>query len=149
VPHAGQIIRATDFTHAPFDEQNTSGTTTSTGYTPTLTGGVGCGVVFQAPTSGRVEVAYACQLANSGANGTFMSMEVKQGGVIGARTVVLAVADAHAVTNFDTAGDRAEVSKIVEGLTPGGTYNNARQVFKVVAGTGTFLWKTLSVKGLP
>lgn len=141
---AGQIIRAADFPDTILDTQDTSGTTTSTGYTSTLTGGTACSCVFVAPTSGRVKIICVSQISNSGANNTFCSPEVRTGGVVGAGTVVSLAADATALINASTSLVRFGATLTLSGLTAGATYN-AQQLFRVSAGTGTYLRKHLAV----
>jgi hypothetical protein len=128
----------------------TSGTTTSTTYTATLTGGTACGVVFIPPASGSVMVINNCELSNSGANVTRCGFVVRTGGSIGTGTVIAAASDARAIrTDGTTTGViRTACTHIVTGLIPGSTYN-AQQVFAVSAGTGTYLNKNLAVIPVP
>lgn len=144
---AGQIIRAADFPDAQMDTQDTSGTTTSVGYTAALTGGVTCTAVFVAPTSGRVQIAYGSQISNSGANNTFCSAEVRTGGVVGSGTVVSAAGDATALINASTSLVRFGGVLTLSGLTAGSTYN-VQLMYRVSAGTGTYLRKHLAVTPL-
>lgn len=126
------------------DTQNTSGTTTSTSYTATLTGGTTCGVAFIAPPSGLVLVHFSASLLNSGANFSIMSFEVRTGGSVGSGTVFLAADDSRIVGYVGTGQLDLGRTLPVSGLTAGSTYN-ARQMFRVTAGTGTFLRKNLTV----
>ncbi len=146
MPDAGDIILAADFPAAVSDTQDTSGTTTSTTYTATLTGGVACGVVFVAPTSGRVTVLNSSRIINNGANATYCGFSLRTGGTIGSGTVVMAEGDNRAIGHEQATNtlDRMTVSQLVTGLTPGATYN-VQQLFRAVAGTGSFANKHLSV----
>lgn len=126
--------------------QNTSGTTTSTSYTATLTGGTACSLTFVAPPSGQVMVDNSCNLSNSLTSGVLMGFEVRTGAVIGSGSVAFAASDNDSVSasGVANAGHRSTVSTPVTGLTPGATYN-VRQLFRVSAGTGTYISKRLTV----
>lgn len=148
MPNAGQIIRALDFTTAVVDSQATSGTTTSTSYTATLTSGTACGVSFTAPTSGMVVIHNVCEMSNSGANDNRCGWALKTGSVVGSGTSVTAADDARAIHSVGTSAIRVGTSVLVTGLTAGSSYN-VQQQFKVSAGTGTFVNKSLSVTPVP
>lgn len=125
------------------DTQNTAGTTTSTVYTPTLTGGTTCSFTFVAPGSGRVLVSHNCNLEATSGNLALCGFELRTGSTIGSGTLVVGT------TNNDevlTAGSQANFgrSRLVTGLTPGATYN-IRMMFAVTSGTGTFKSKHLNV----
>jgi hypothetical protein len=126
--------------------QNTSGSTTSTTYTATLTGGTTCSFSFVAPPSGQVMVHNTTNLSNSLTSGVLMSFEIRTGAVVGSGTVVQAADDQNSNQSSGVAGvgNRATVSTPVTGLTPGATYN-IRQMFRVSAGTGTYISKRLTV----
>lgn len=144
MPTAGQIIRAADFPAAASDAQGTSGTTTSTTFTPTLTGGTACGLTFVAPTSGKVLVTNASRLTNSGANESYCGWALRTGGTIGSGSSVFGSADARSVLHNGTTFARKGADFLVTGLTAGSTYN-IQQEFRVSAGTGSFANKDLAV----
>lgn len=127
------------------DIQNASGTTTSTSYTFTLAGGgVGCGLAFVAPPSGKVLIHNEMQLNIATSGFAFCSINVKTGAVIGSGTDVIAPSDDEAVTN-DVTARRFGVARLVTGLTPGASYN-VKQAFKSSSGnTATFVRKQLIV----
>lgn len=127
------------------DTQVTSGTTTSTSYTATLTGGTACGLAFTAPPSGQVLVHNNCRLVNSGIFLTFCTIRVRTGSSIGSGSDVVATSDENAVTVYATTEARIGNTYLVTGLTPGSSYN-VQQLFRVVGGTGTFLNKSLIVQ---
>jgi hypothetical protein len=139
---------------AGVDSQLASGTTTSTTYTATLTGGTACGVTFVAPPSGMVTIFNTVERNNS-AGGTYSicGVEVRTGGTIGSGTVVGTTllggtTDDKSVFALDYIG-RNMVHHTITGLTPGNTYN-ARQLFRVSgASTGTFFRKELLALPLP
>lgn len=138
MPNAGDIIKALDFTDTELGEQlGSAGTTTSTSYTATLTGATTAQVAFVAPTSGKVKIDWRATLANSGANATLASVEVREGSVLGSGTAVVNGADSRSIRNDGTTTIGASASRIVAGLTPGASYN-AQIVFRVTGGTGTF-----------
>lgn len=121
------------------DTQNTSGTTTSTTFTATLTGGTACGFSFVAPSSGKVLVHNAVNMFNSGASHCVASFRIRTGGTVGSGSDVIAVADSIGLTAAGAAGpaDRHGVTQLVTGLTGGTTYN-IQQLVHVDGGTGTF-----------
>lgn len=127
--------------------QAASGTTTSTTFTATLTGGTTCSTTFVAPPSGRVMVHNTANLSNSTTSGVLMGFEIRTGAVVGSGTVVVAADDdeANSGSGVASVGRRSTVTTpILSGLTPGATYN-IRQMFRVSAGTGTFLSKRITV----
>lgn len=124
------------------DTQITNGTTTSTSYTATLTGGIACGIAFVAPASGKVEIKNESEINNTGGY-SLCTIRVRTGAVIGSGADVVAVTDDNAL--FHNTNIRLSVFNTITGLTPGASYN-VQQLFKVTAGTGTFGKKQLSVK---
>jgi len=141
---AGTTVKGLDTPPTVADSEATSGTTTSTTFVETLTGGTTCAVVFTAPTSGRVLVCCDSRVQNTGANASFVSFVVRTGGTPGSGTSVLGAADARAVLHEGTTFERGGIAELVTGLTPGDVYN-VQQAFRVVAGTGAFANKTLTV----
>jgi hypothetical protein len=144
MPSAGQTIRAADFPVAVSDLEGTSGTTTSTTYTPTLTGGTACGLTFVAPTSGRVMVFNAARMVNNGANETYCGWFMRTGSSIGSGSTVVSAQDDRSILHTGTAFTRMGTSYLATGLTPGSTYN-VQQEFRVGAGTGSYANKDLTV----
>lgn len=131
---------------AQADTQNTSGTTTSTSFTVTLSGGTACGIAFVAPNSGKVWIHNAANMFNSGAAHCVTGFRVRTGGVIGSGTDVTVAADSNSLVAGGAGGvaDRHGVPYLQQGLTPGSTYN-VQQLFHVDGGTGTFNNKFLGV----
>ncbi len=150
MPNAGQRVRALDLTPAQFDEETASGTTGSTSYTATLTGGTACAVVFVAPTSGMVRITNTSRISNSGTAVTYCSFQLLTGAVVGSGSTILGGSDSHAILHEAGAAilTRNSVVHYVSGLTAGDTYN-CQQLFRVVATTGTFVNKTLAVEPCP
>lgn len=130
------------------DQQDTTGTSTSTTYTATLTGGTACGLAFIAPPSGRALVGWSAQILNSAANYNLMTIQVRAGGSVGSGTVFLTAADNIALTWNGTLAFRGGVTYMVNGLTSGSTYN-VQTLFRVTAGTGTWHSKHLNVVPQP
>lgn len=127
------------------DTQNTSGTTTSTTYTATLTGGTACGLTFVAPTSGKVIVHNSANIKNSTTNFSGCVPIIREGGSIGSGTTFLAADDNLAIAVRGS--DEVQMGRaiLVTGLTAGNTYN-VQQAFKVnAASTLTILRKHLLV----
>ncbi len=129
------------------DTQNTSGTTTSSTYTATLTGGTACGLTFVAPRSGKVLVTTTADIRNSTTGRSYCSWIIKTGATIGSGTTFLDGGDNAAASVVGTSGVMSEKTYEVTGLTPGSTYN-VRQQFRNNAGgqTGTFERKSLVVQ---
>src|ERR1700754_4777363 len=118
------------FTASASSTQNTLGTTTSTSYTATLTGGTACGVVFVAPASGVVIVHNSSVVDSSdAAQRSYCTFRIKTGGTIGSGTHFLGASHHHPVYNLGTADSDFGKSIRVTGLTPGATYN-VQQLFK-------------------
>lgn len=149
MPGAGARVLANDFPSSVVDSQNTAGTTTSVTYTPTLAGGaVACGVVFTAPTSGKIMVHNYSLVQNSGANDTACSFAVREGAVVGSGTTFLPSSDIRSLRHRLTTQVLFGAAHMVTGLTPGAVYN-VQQEFRCDAGTGTFAAKELSVIPVP
>jgi hypothetical protein len=125
------------------DFQTTNGTTGSTTYTATFTGGTACGLAFTAPTSGKVEIFNDSEISNTGGF-TYVTVRVRTGAVVGSGSDVLAAGDENAV--FGTPPIRAGCSVLVTGLVAGNSYN-AQQMIRVNASTGTAGKKRLRVRG--
>lgn len=126
--------------------QNTAGTTTSTSFTATLTGGTACVVAFAAPPSGAVLVHNAA--GTTGSTGTvaaYCSFEVRTGSTPGSGSVFLAASINHCLSSFGTLTEFQGRTKLVSGLTPGATYH-ARQMFAASSGTATVESKELIVQ---
>jgi hypothetical protein len=131
-------------TNTVSDRQDASGTTTSTSFTATLTGGTTCGRTFVAPASGAVLIHNTANGFNTGGAG-FCGYEVREGGTIGSGTVFRAAADQYCLVMGANSIAMTSTNHLT-GLTAGSTYN-VRQMFRVSASTGTFAWKELSVQG--
>lgn len=102
-----------------------------------------CGVAFLAPTSGRVRIDMMAEMVKFGtgsASTIRISPEVRTGGVIGSGTLVEAAAINQAIAMMadsnatDSPNDSRSGYRIVEGLTPGSTYN-ARLLHRGSSGT--------------
>lgn len=127
------------------DTQSTAGTTASTSYTATLTGGTACGFAFVAPPTGFILVHNSCEQSPGGTIYNWTDFEIRTGGSVGSGTVFRAASDASAIRAADPNNIRMTATTPITGLTPGSTYN-VRQQFKVNSGTGTFSNKNLSVQ---
>lgn len=125
-----------------FDQQNTSGTTTSVTFTATLTGGTACGIAFIAPPSGVVWIYNTCAIGPGVVAYDFCDFQVRAGGVVGSGAIIRSPSDNTAARHADANIVRFTVVTPVIGLTPGSTYN-VQQQFRVNSGTGQFLDKLL------
>lgn len=126
------------------DVQSANGTTTSTTFTATLTGGTACGIAFVAPASGVVIIHNSLGLFNT-ADFSICTIEVRTGSTIGSGTVVLAASDDYAIVHKNANLNQFGRATRLPGLTPGGSYN-VRQQFRVPSGTGNFQRKELIVQ---
>jgi hypothetical protein len=138
---AGTTVNALDTPVAVADYEVGSYNFTITTYGVAASAGtyVDCGVAFVAPTTGRVFLDYAGNIANSGANTTLITPVVREGGSVGSGTSFLAAVDDNAFAiQPATGGDLLWGGRrlLVTGLTPGATYN-VRLEHRVGGSTGT------------
>lgn len=145
-----RIGRAAAAGEVQSDVQSTSGNVTSTSYVAALSAGTTPQVVFRTMT-GRAIIHWGGYLVN-GTSGAlaYMSFEVREGASEGAGTVVadLAASDARAVINRDNSAGSGDSqggwSFLMDGLVPGDWYN-VQGMYRVSAGTGTFVNRTIIV----
>jgi hypothetical protein len=136
---AGTIVTGLDTPPADTDVQTGSYTFTNMSFGVGTTGGTyaDCGVVFVAPTSGRVLVLWAGLITNSGASSqTLVSPELRTGGTLGSGTVIDAAAASRSIRNTTNIAITVGSHYLAEGLTPGDTYN-VRLNHMVSGSTGT------------
>jgi hypothetical protein len=147
---AGTKLLANDTPPTLDDEEPDSFTFTTTTYGVGTTGGTynDCGRAFIAPTSGRVLLCYNARIVNSGANGTFIAPVVRLGSTVGSGAVFLAASDAFSILTVLTSSQRQGCTKMVDGLTPGDSYN-VRLEHRVDAGTGTALARDIAILACP
>jgi hypothetical protein len=149
MPTAGQIIRAVDFPDAVSNEQNTDETAFSN---TTYSGGSNtCGAAFVAPTSGRIAAHFYAYFESNGAQQAYVSVALREGGVIGSGSVVEAASDTRCLTSQTANDDRANgMYRYFSGLTAGATYN-VRVEHRVDSGggTGDIFNRTVMVQPLP
>jgi hypothetical protein len=153
MPTADQHTERLDFPAAVYNVQAASGSTTSTTYTATLSGGgTACSCVFIAPKSGKVEIVNTAQLWTTVSGNAWCTVEVRTGTVIGSGTVVLSANDDRGLLATSTNAFRGSVVTVLTGLSPGDAYH-ARQVFRVsTASSGNqamFSRRGLKVEPLP
>jgi hypothetical protein len=143
---AGSTVKALDTPTTVAADEPDSYTFTNTTYGVGTTGGtyVECGVVFVAPTTGRVVIHTSAQIVNSTTAATRVAPVVRTGGTIGSGTVVQAGIDGNAVVVQGTNSIRLGTSVLISGLTPGDTYN-VRLEHRVTTGTGTASLRTVVV----
>ena len=123
----------------------TNFTTTSTVFSA---GATNCEITFSGPPTGRVMIACAGQLSNSGAGQTSrLSWELRAGSVSG--SIVQAADINNAVTQQGVEVVQASSPwKLVTGLTAGATYY-IRTMHSVGSGTATITMRRLSILPLP
>jgi hypothetical protein len=116
----------------------------STGSTSYVSVGSICGIAFVAPASGRVMVFFASALFNSGANDNKCTVQVNNGGVVGAGSTFRAPVDNDMILFQGAVAERGMSFADVSGMIAGNTYN-AFVVNKAGAGTTTSLYRSISV----
>lgn len=141
---AGDILTAASLGTTVSSTQAVAGTTTSTTYTATLTGGTACAVAFTAPASGLVLILYAVEAQSSTTNFTACTIRVGAGASLGAGTEIVAASDDNAVVISGTSSMTGCRPYLLSGLASGSAYN-VQQRFRVGAGTGTWTRKVLVV----
>lgn len=126
------------------------GTTTSTSFTATLTGGAGAAKAFVAPTSGKVMVEWSSGVYNStAAQDAWCGWELREGSIIGSGVAPVAylASEERSIRNkvASTSNDsQFGAPMLVENLTPGDAYH-VRMMFKVSANTGSFTNKRIII----
>jgi hypothetical protein len=145
----GSVVRANDTPPVQWSSQTTAISTVTTTYTTTVSSGtyVAAGVAFTAPTTGRVKITCAARTENTAAAGTHIASDTKTGSTIGSGTTVEAADDSFAVQNYSGTRIQAEVSHILEGLTPGDMYNSVL-LHRVTSNTGTFAFRKIIVEAM-
>lgn len=138
--YGGQPLTATDLNMtASSNADSTSRTTTSTGFTSTLSPANICGVAFTAPPSGKVELKWSSACSNSSSpNTAICAPAVRTGSVVGSGSTFMAADDARSIWYSTTNGPRFGASTSVTGLTAGVVYNVALEHRSNSAGTSTF-----------
>lgn len=142
----GTSVKGTDTPPTVNSTVDPSFNISNTSYGVTTTGGTysDCGVVFIAPTSGRVLVHMAARLSNGGASdGTMVCSETRIGGTIGSGTVFEGTGD-RGPSHYGTTFARIGAAHFISGLTPGTTYN-IRMLHRVTATNGTVALRELTV----
>lgn len=145
---AGSIVNANDTPPTVADAEVASFTFTHTTFAVTGEPAT-CGVVFVAPTTGRVTLDYSCNEGNSTAASVLVAPAVREGGSIGSGTTVLAANDDDAVAILTVAGMNSALvfggrTRLVTGLTPGSTYN-VRLEHRTNTGTATVSRRSITV----
>lgn len=116
---------------------STDRTTTSAAYTTAVTAANICGVVFVAPTSGRVLVHMRATVNLSANAFSFTAYDIKAGNTIGSGTSFQASDDSRAIRHdLSTRPMTHGGAFFVSGLTPGAQYN-ASMTHKIGGGAVT------------
>ena len=119
--------------------------TASVPYVP-LTATVSMGVVFSAPSSGKVAVHWRTSTAAAVGATAWTSFRLGLDDVIGAGTVVQAATDDVALLHSAVAGADFGASSLLTGLTPGTVYNVQMQ-HRTSAGTS--FWARREIMVIP
>jgi hypothetical protein len=133
------------------NRQDTDGSTASTTYTATLTGGTAAGVAFIAPLSGKVLINFGTASYCVAAQIDMKSaVQVREGSSVGSGTIFYAVTDSDMILTHPPANTATRHASfaVVTGLTPGSSYN-AQMLHRVSANTGQFLFKFIEVAPIP
>jgi hypothetical protein len=148
---AGQIVTADDLPSGSVE--NSSPDNSAAGVVVTTTpqnGATICGVAFVAPPSGKVRVhgSFVFQLAGGQ---VYMAPMVRNGSVVGSGTAVFTPSDDQGCkVGSNVAGIYAGgCSKLVDGLTPGASYNVAATFFTPAAGSTTIQYFSRTVGADP
>jgi hypothetical protein len=143
---AGSVITGTD---APPAVTSGVETTNQSPVSTSYAAGTACGVVFYAPTTGRVLIEWRSFIDNNTAGAhTLLSIEVRTGNAIGSGTVVLDPSDEYSLQHEGTNQLRLGAFYPLDGLDPGDQYN-VRLMHRVTGGTGTLDDREVMVTPLP
>lgn len=123
---------------------NTPRTTTSAVFTSVLVPAGLCGQSFTAPPSGKVHITWNVDQDNSAAGFVSSAIVIKQGSTIGSGTGVLAADFQTSRMDYNGGQSRATGSHYQSGLVAGAVYN-AYLEHLTSAGTGTFVWRSVTV----
>ncbi|MFC9247743.1 hypothetical protein ACFT7S_28155 [Streptomyces sp. NPDC057136] len=144
---AGTTVQALDTPPVPYanDASDISGFTdiVFVSGTPVV------GVVFTAPTTGRVRVDWHARFQPASAVAAQVGFALRTGGTLGAGTVVQDGLNENCLESPNVSGAASRVQAgmffIVSGLTPGSTYNAVVCHRMVAAGTGNLFARSISV----
>jgi hypothetical protein len=145
---AGTTVLAADTPTARTQTDSTD----ELGFTSTtyIQGGTVVGVVFTAPTTGRVMVIWGVRLqSNTAAVRAVASASVRNGSSIGAGTLVDGATDQSAIESAAQARAQASRHRTVTGLTAGSTYNAVIEHKVSAAGNGDIFDRDIAVIPLP
>lgn len=123
----------TNYFPATVQDRQDTGITGITG--TSYAAGTTCGKAFIASTTGRALIHWKAQLDNTTSD-TLVSIRVGSGATLGSGTEVFAAADAVALSMTQDDQLQIGMSYLIEGLTPGATYN-AVTMHRVTTGGGT------------
>lgn len=125
-----------------------------TGFTNTTfaAGSPVVGVAFTAPTTGRVKVDWSCRFNPTSNINVQIGAHVRTGGTIGSGTTVQDALSEKMLESPNVTGTPGRVSAgmyyVVDGLTPGATYNAVVAHRMVSAGSGSLFARSICVSPL-
>lgn len=121
-------------THNPYD----SGTVTSTSFTTTRSGGTSpVGVAFTAPPSGKVLIHFGAGLLQTAPNPSLVTFQILAGSVIGSGSSISAASDNRSLQAADLTEKQMGRTCLIDGLTPGSSYNASLMYRRQTGGTFT------------
>ena len=126
-------------------DPTTSRTTTSSGFTTTLSPANICGTAFVAPSSGKVLAIMRCTQANSVVNSAITTYQICEGSVIDSGTIFQSADDSRSLSTGSTTFEGWGSVEYVSGLTPGANYNIFLAHRVLGGGTMTVLRRTVGV----
>lgn len=130
---AGSIIYALDTPPTVKARDDTSiGSITGTGF---VAGSPVVGVAFVACTTGRALVKWKAQVDNTTTD-TLVGYRIGTGSTIGAGTQIVAPDDAMSISMTGSSQVQNSMEDLVEGLTPGSTYN-VQLMHRITSGGGS------------
>lgn len=144
---AGHKLTTLDFLPTVEDTQTGSFSFDSTTFGVDADSGtyVDCGVAFTAPTSGAVKIDYSADLDNAlSTASTNLAPVVRTGSTVGSGATILAASLDTCIRNVGTDDRRYGASLLLEGLTPGSSYN-VRLEHRVSGNTGTIQQRNVVV----
>lgn len=147
----GSTIRGLDATPTPYDEDVTD----IAGFTHIIfqAGSPNVGVVFVAPTTGRVRIDWHARAQPGSANHVQIGYALRTGSILGSGTLLQDGQNEKCLETPNVSGTagrlQAAMYDIVSGLTPGADYNVLTCHRMVTAGSGTIFARSIGVTSCP
>ncbi|MFE6025530.1 hypothetical protein [Streptomyces niveus] len=143
---AGSTVTGLDTPQTQYDDDQTDVAVAGTAF---VTGSPAVGVVFTAPTTGRVRVDWHSRFQPSSANHLQVGFALRTGSVLGSGTLLQDGLNETCLEAPPVSGPSGRVQggmfMILSGLVPGDTYNAVTCHRMVVGGTGTVFARSIGV----